>query len=254
MIALIVFLFGVGWGSFLNVLVLRLRAGEPLTGRSRCTSCFKQLRWYHNLPLVSFGALKGKCAYCFKPISWQYPLVEFASGLLWLAGYERYAAAALSGNWLPAAAFWLLVSILLVLFVFDVRWYIVPDEVTLPGIALAILLALLLGVPVATVLFTSAFGALFFLGQHFVSGGRWVGDGDIRFGALVGAMVGTLPLFGLTLLMAYVGGALVSVPLLIFKRKGWQSQLPFGAFLAPAGLVTLLWGQQLLGWYLSIVW
>lgn len=250
------FFFGLAVGSFLNVVVLRLRAGESLGGRSHCAKCLRQLRWYHNIPLVSFGALRGRCAYCFKPISWQYPAVELASGLLWLAGYLWFMppGAALPTDWLRVLMFAVFASLWLALFVYDVRWYELPDELTLPGIAIALAFNVALGRQLVPLVLASAVGAAFFGIQYAASRGRWVGDGDVRAGAMAGAMVGTLPMLGLTLLLAYVGGSLIGVTLLAFRRKGWKSQLPFGAFLAPATLITLLWGPPLWHWYLGLLW
>lgn len=259
MVAVLLFIFGVCVGSFINVVVLRLRGGESLTGRSRCLSCLRQLKWYHNLPLVSFGALRGRCAYCFKPISWQYPLVELASGLLWTFGYLWFVPATTillptPYSLLTVLMFGVFASLWLALFVYDVRWYELPDELTLPGIAVALAFNVVLGHQLAPLVLGTLVGAAFFGMQYLVSRGKWVGDGDIRAGALAGAMVGTVPMLGLTLLIAYVGGSVVGVTLLALRRKGWKSQLPFGAFLAPATLVTLLWGTALLHWYLGLLW
>ncbi len=243
-------LFGLCVGSFLNVLVLRLKVGERLTGRSRCPRCQKQLTWYHNIPLVSFVALRGQCAFCQKPISWQYPLVEVASGLLWLAAYLNFG----SGSLLDVFAFGIFASVLLTLFVFDVRWYVLPDEVTVPGIALALVLNLVRGYSWVELVLTSLTGAAFFFVQHAVSRGRWVGSGDIRLGALMGAMLGTFTGLGVALALAYVSGSLVGIGLIVAKRRRLSSQLPFGAFLAPATVMALLWGDKLWQWYLGLLW
>lgn len=248
---LAVFLIGLCVGSFLNVVALRLHAEKSITGRSCCPHCGKQLAWYHNLPLISFVVLRGRCAFCRAPVSWQYPLVELASGLLWLAGYQWAAS---GGSWIDILAFGVFVSFLLTLFVFDVRWYVLPDEVTLPGIALALVFNLARGVAWRELLLVTALGAAFFGLQYALSRGRWVGSGDIRLGALMGAMLGTYTGLGVALLVAYVGGSLVAVALVVLGRRGWKSQLPFGAFLAPATVVALLWGGELWAWYQSLLW
>lgn len=255
------FILGLCFGSFVNVLVLRLKRDESLLGRSRCLACLKQLHWYHNLPLVSFVALRGRCAYCRAPISWQYPMVELACGLLWLMGYLVFAQAApatCSPLSVPCplfnvVTFGLFASLLLALFVFDVRWYELPDELTLPGIALGLALNLARGYAPLELLAATAIGAAFFLAQYAVSRGKWVGSGDVRLGAMIGAMAGTYVGLTVTLLLAYVAGSLVGLVLVALRRKNLESQLPFGAFLAPAALVSLLWGQGLWQWYLGLL-
>lgn len=163
--------------------------------------------------------------------------------------YLRFSSA----GWLDIVAFGVFANILLVLFVFDFRWYILPDEITLTGIALALAFNLARGFWVGELVISTCVGALFFALQYILSRGRWVGSGDIRLGALVGAMVGTYIGLGVTLLVAYVAGSIVGLALIAFKRRSLKSQLPFGAFVAPAAIIALLGAEPIWAWYLGLL-
>ncbi len=257
MFSFFAFIFGLIVGSFLNVVILRLKNGERFNAaRSYCPHCRGQLAWYDNMPVVSFLALRGHCRYCRKPISWQYPLVELACGLLWLGAYLKFGAPALLAgtSFLPALTFGLFGSVLLTLFVFDFRWYILPDEVTLPGLGLALLFNILAGYDWHLLVVLAAVGSAWFWIQHAISRGRWVGAGDIRLGAMVGAMVGSWPGLLVAFMLTYLGGSLVGLGLLATGRKHWQSQLPLGTFMTVATVITLLWGLPLWQWYLGFLW
>ncbi|MFH1112196.1 MAG: prepilin peptidase [Patescibacteria group bacterium] len=270
------FLFGLILGSFFNVIILRLVREKNILGRSRCLDCGIQLKWYDNIPLLSFIFLKGKCRYCARPISWQYPLVELASGLLWLVGYLVIArsvsdeailtfgqgitspvfgwAAMTPEQWLAVMTFGIFSSILLILFVFDLRWYILPDIITIPAIVVALIINLMLGKDWLWLIISAVAGAVWFLLQYVLSRGKWVGSGDIRLGALIGAMLGSWQGLLIALFLAYLSGSVVAMVLVAIKKKGWKSQLPFGAFLTIATVITLLWGTQLWDWYLGLLW
>lgn len=242
-------------GSFLNVVILRTRAGKGLGGRSQCPGCKAMIRWFDNIPVLSFLWLRGKCRRCRKPISIQYPLVEATSALLFMA----VAAVRLgdgSGTTtelaLTVARDWCLSAILLVIFVYDVRWYEIPDRFSLSGIAIALAFNLILGFPWQGLAIGVAVGAGFFFIQYVVSRGRWIGSGDIRLGALMGALLGW-PLVIVALFIAYIGGSIIALALLAARRAQWQTALPFGAFLAPATWIALLWGHDLWQWYVGLL-
>lgn len=251
------FVFGLLWGSFLNVVILRLKAGQAITGRSQCPHCKRQLKWYENVPVVSFVVLGGKCRTCRQLISWQYPLVELVCGILWLVGALYWPTLASSGTlqlW-PAVVFGLFASILLTLFVFDARWYILPDEITVSGIVLALLLnGFVLGVGWWPMVVASALGTAWFGWQYAVSRGKWVGSGDIRLGALMGAMLGSWQSLLVALVLAYCLGSAAAVYLLVRKQKGWGSQFPFGTVLTISTCGSLLWGSAIWHWYMGLVW
>lgn len=241
-------LLGLAIGSFLNVVVLRLKSGEPLGGRSHCPGCGKLIAWYHNLPLVSFVALRGRCASCRQPISWQYPLVEFVCAALFvLAGYLTPL-----GDWLMLLTSLVFVSYGLALFVFDIKFQLLPDQLTLSGAAALLVLNLLRGVPLASLAVGALAAAGLFGVQYLMSRGRWIGAGDVRLGLFMGLGLGW-PQVAVAVVLAYWSGAIVGLTLVVWGRSSLKSHLPFGAFLVGASLVAWWWGDQLLGWYLRTI-
>jgi len=268
-------LFGLAIGSFLNVVIWRAKNGETILGRSRCPQCKKLIAWYDNIPLLSFILLKGRCRNCKSKISWQYPLVELATALLFLiAFYNKFGLSdvseAISYKLSAISLFrdWFLIAAMVVIFVIDLRWYLILDVISLPAAAIIFIFNLLVGDPThnlcrlenlwscnplswSGLLISAIIGGSFFLIQFLVSHGRWVGGGDIRLGFLMGLALGW-PQILIALMLAYFAGAIVGLGLMAIGKKQWGSMLPFGVFLAPATIATLFWGKEILHWYLNI--
>lgn len=250
------FIFGLAVGSFLNAWIWRLKHGQSvLKGRSRCPECGKTLKWVELIPLISFIRQKGRCLHCHKKISWQYPLVELVLGLLFLmATFLRL------GTDLPIDSrdllIWLrdlfLMTFLLGIFVFDLRYYLIPDQFTLPALVIVFIVNRFLGIPGDKLLLGVIVGFAFFAAQYAVSKGKWVGGGDIRLGALMGAIL-SWPLILVALFLAYFIGSIAALVLIVRGRKTLKSQLPFGTFLAASTIFTLYWGQSVLDWYLRML-
>lgn len=248
MMVLTLFVFGICLGSFINVLVIRLAAQERIDGRSHCRSCGRQLAWYHNIPLLSFLILRGKCAWCRQNISWQYITVELSTGLLFVLGaylMPQY-------DWLWLVTYLILIIYSVTLFVFDFRFKVLPDVITISGTIVIFLLNLARGLSWFNLLLAALLAAGFFALQYIISRGRWIGSGDIRLGALMGVSLGW-PGVAAALVISYWLGAVVGVMLILFKNYGAKSELPFGTMLTLATVVTFLWGEQLINWYLSVV-
>ncbi|MDO8582281.1 MAG: prepilin peptidase [bacterium] len=263
MSTLFVFIFGLAIGSFLNVLILRIPEGKSIRGRSQCVACQKTLHWFELIPLFSYIALRGKCRSCRVGISLQYPLVELATALLFLFVFVQHSVLYTAPSVVQVFVIrdWIFISILIVLFVQDLRFQILPDIITLPAIGIAVLFFFFSPafqdasskLPVTSYEFLAlAIGALFFLLQWLVSRGRWVGGGDIRLGALMGAIVGW-PNILLALFVAYISGAIVGGALLLFHRVTRKSQMAFGTFLAASTVFTMFWGDAIVQWYSKII-
>lgn len=256
--ALLLFAVGVCVGSFLNVLVFRTHEGEVLGGRSHCLACEKPIAWYDLIPVVSFFILRGRCRSCKGVISWQYPLVELAMGALFLFFYLRYATSTFLPDLANAQNLWLFLLrdlifsvFLVIIFVYDLRYVLILDRFTIPGMIVAAILNLWLGVPIWSLLAGGAALGGFFLVQYLVSRGTWVGDGDIRMGALMGLMLGFRD--GLVaLFLSYVIGAIFGLFLLAARKATPKTQIPFGTFLAVGTLTALLYGERIVDWYLSL--
>lgn len=270
-----IFLFGLAIGSFLNVVIWRAKNSETILGRSHCPHCQKQIAWYDNIPLLSFILLRGRCRNCGAKISWQYPAVELITSILFLYAFYRHFGWGdlqqilnLKFEILNLLKDWFLIAAMVVIFVIDLRWYLILDVISLPAAAIIFILNLLIGDPTynlcrlenlwscnplswSGLLISAIIGGSFFLLQFIVSRGRWIGGGDIRLGLLMGLALGW-PQILLALMLAYFAGSIVGLGLMAIGKKQWGSMLPFGVFLAPATIATLFWGKEILHWYLNI--
>lgn len=246
-----ILIFGLCVGSFLNVVIWRVYKGITLFGRSVCQTCGKIIVWYDNIPVISFFVLRGQCRKCKKGISWQYPLVEMSAGILFILAYIHSAGR--FSNFSSEGLFTFLrdivfISFLIVIFVQDLKWYVILDTITLPLGVLALFFNIALGYDWKGVVLGGIIGGGFFLTQFLISRGRWIGGGDIRLGAVMGLMLGWKLVLA-ALLAAYIAGAIVAVILLALGKKQWSSRIPFGTFLSLATVVMLLYGDVFLEGY-----
>ncbi len=244
MITFLVAILGLVVGSFLNAVIYRLHVGVSfMRGRSYCPHCKHNLVAMDLIPLVSFLLLRGRCRYCQKPISWQYPLVEAAMSVSFILLYWQFG--------LTSAFFVYLVyaCLLMLIFVFDLKYYLILDKVSIPAIVLAFILsALVLKISVVSLFFGALLGGGFFLLQFLVSRGRWIGGGDIRLGVLMGMMLGW-PHVLVALVSAYFLGSIIGVGLILTRRKKWHSQVPFGTFLTLATYAAFFIGPAVVDYY-----
>jgi len=240
------FIFGLVVGSFLNVVIARLPMERSIVHpRSACPDCGAAIRWYDNLPVVSWLSLRGRCRACHHPISRRYPTVELLTGILFaLAAW--HAATVLD---LVAAMVFL--AALVVISGIDLDHQIIPDIITLPGIVVGALLSLL-GSPKSwlDVLLGILVGGGPFVLIILLTAGRGMGGGDPKLGAMIGAFLGW-KLALLAILIGVWSGGAVAIALLATGRKGRKAAIPFGPFLALGGMISLLWGGRLLVWYLG---
>lgn len=255
-----IFIFGTIIGSFLNVVIIRLAAGRSfISGRSCCQQCGRVLGWGDLLPLISFAFLGGRCRYCREKISWQYFGVELATGLgfvlivWWRLLEQSMPLSEVISLWPVFLRDGLLFSFLIIIFVYDLRWEMILDKVAIPAIVIITALnLLLLGYSVSNVLLAGAVGGLFFWLQYVVSRGRWIGDGDIRMGVLMGVALGW-PNVIIALALAYIVGAVIAIALVVSGQKKMSATIPFGTFLATATFVAALYGNQLSTWYWHLI-
>jgi leader peptidase (prepilin peptidase)/N-methyltransferase len=229
---LLAFVFGTIFGSFGNVLILRLPIGKTMGGRSACPHCNHTLHFIDLVPIVGFLLRRGKCAYCRAPISWQYPLVELISGLLWVLA-AHIAHFAIIPSILLAFCFWLL----LIISVIDWKIQGIPDVLSFPFIVFSIAFGLWTQTidPISI-----AIGAAFLSTQWLLSGGTWIGAGDIILIIGIGALIGQWPLMIVCMFAAYIIGAIIAVILLATKVKSRRDALAFGPFLA-IGTIGTMW-------------
>ncbi len=228
--------FGVFFGSFLNVVVDRTHASESWwTGRSICPDCRKILSWKELIPIFSFLVQRGKCKSCGKKISYQYPLVEIATGLITFLIFSHFGL-----NW-EAVLIWFLGMLLLGNFLSDLFYMELPDEFSIPSIVIALLHSIFFQhLSFSSILYGILFGSVFFIAQYVITKGKGIGSGDIRIGIIMGALLGW-PLVLFSIMSAYIGGSLISILLLATKKLNMKSALPLGVFLIPALVVTFVY-------------
>jgi leader peptidase (prepilin peptidase)/N-methyltransferase len=253
---ILVFIFGLIVGSFLNSVIYRLQKSQDIKSlfkeRSYCPNCKKTLSFLDLIPLASFIFLYGKCRYCKKPISLQYPLVEISTALLFLLVYLQFGI-----SW--EALIWaVLIAILVVVFTYDLLHLEMPVILICTGIVLAVVLIFIK-------IYSSIsgfdwqqglnyfYGALVlgsFLGLLvLISWEKWMGVGDIWMGLLVGLLLGLNQAL-VALFIAFISGALISLILIVIKKKSIKDKIPFAPFLIIGLLIALIWGQDIINWYL----
>lgn len=250
LILFFVFIFGLIIGSFLNALIWRMKAKKSILERSCCPKCKHILGVKDLIPLFSFFWQKGRCRYCQKKISWQYPLVEFFTGILFCFVFlKNFGIDSLSINSIILFRDLFFVSILMIIFVYDLKYGYILDKVTIPAMFVGLILNLILGISWQNLFLATGIGGGFFLAQFLISKGRWIGGGDIRMGALMGLFLGW-PQILVALFFSYILGAIIGVGLIFLKKKKWKSEIPFGVFLAIGSIISLFFGTQILAGYL----
>ena len=251
-----VFVLGLIVGSFLNCVIYRLEQGSSfLKGRSFCPLCKHTLSWRDLIPVLSFLMLKGKCRYCHQKISWQYPLVELATGLLFLFIVQTQ----LTWNMEQLTIFdvlyfcYLLIIIcfLIIIFVYDFKHYLIPDKVIYPAILISGIWLVYERQGMINTAYAAFGAALFFLIIVLISRGKWMGVGDIKLAFLMGLFLGW-PAILVALLSAFYLGALVGICLIMSGRKSLRSEVPFGPFLVTGTFLAMFFGEKLVDWYLAL--
>jgi len=244
------FILGTCIGSFLNVCIYRIPVGESIISPpSRCPGCGAGIRWYQNIPIVSWIVLRGKCATCKTGISIRYPLVEALTGGLFLLVFHTFGI-----SW-PTLVFWVFMAMLVVITFIDLDHQIIPDVISLPGIVIGFACSFLL----PWITWTDSLygillggGSLFLVaaGYELLTRKEGMGGGDVKFLAMLGAFLGwkaILPVIFISSLL----GTMVGVPLMLIKGADRKLAIPFGPFLAVGAVIWLFWGGMLLSWYLG---
>ncbi|MEW6320919.1 MAG: prepilin peptidase [Acidobacteriota bacterium] len=240
---------GLSIGSFLNVVIHRLPRGQSLVRPgSRCPGCGRSLRWYDNVPVVSFLVLAGRCRQCGARISWRYPAVEIVTALLFVAVVLLTPPGPL------LAARLVLSAALVALFAIDLEHQILPNAITLPGIGIGFAFSLL-GPPgwQSSLIGIVAGGAIpYGIAAAYLAlrGQEGLGMGDVKMLAMLGAFLGWQAML-LTLVLASFTGAVVGVALMATRGRGLQYALPFGTFLAVGAVAAMLAGEPVIAWYLG---
>ncbi len=246
------FILGAIIGSFLNVCIYRIPAGKSIVSPpSSCPHCGHRIRWYQNVPILSYVLLGAKCASCRARISLRYPAIEALTGLLFVLTLYYF------GFSVATPIYWLFVSALTVIAFIDLDHKIIPDVISLPGIVIGFICSF----PIPWVSWVdSLLGIL--LGGGILLAIAWLyelltkregmGGGDIKLLGMLGAFLGWKAILPVVF-MSSLAGTLIGVPLMLLQRGNTRLAIPFGPFLAFAGIVYLFWGPFLLHWYLTLL-
>ena len=235
--------FGAVLGSFLNVCVYRIPAGQSIVHpRSRCPSCKQPIAWRDNIPIVSWLVLRGRCRWCLKPISVQYPLVEAIVALVWAVSVLLWGPSAKA---VTTGAF---ATILLGIGLVNTRTNLIPDEFTLGGLVVGLALSLTggqQGFVNALIGAAAGFALLSVIDRiaGFVFKDEGIGGSSAKMMAMVGSFVGWRGV--LLTIIATVIGSVLFVPLSLKKKR----LLPFGVFLAVGAAVAFVFGDAIIAWY-----
>jgi leader peptidase (prepilin peptidase)/N-methyltransferase len=243
--------FGAMIGSFLNVCIHRLPKGESIVSPgSHCPQCNAPIRFYDNIPLLSYVLLGGRCRRCKTPISIQYPAVETITAL---SSFYLFVTFGVS---LSFVYYFLFVAALIVMTVIDLYYQIIPDVISYPGIVVGLLGAAV----IPRITFFESFigiilggGSLFLVAMVY----QWLfkregmGGGDVKLLAMIGAFLGWKAVI-LTILLSSFIGSIIGVVVMLIKGKDFKYAIPFGPFLSVGAVISLLWGERLISWYLYI--
>jgi prepilin signal peptidase PulO-like enzyme (type II secretory pathway) len=288
MIIAALIVIGLCMGSFVNALTWRIHEQAQETekkkpnakylkqlsiskGRSMCSNCHHELGVLDLIPVLSWLALRGKCRYCGKRIP-DSPIVEVGSAALFVTSYIFWPSSLLrASRYCPAPALfhgtlwqdnllfglWLVLLVgLLALLVYDIRWMLLPNRLVYPLSVVAALMAAIVidnaanhSTAALNVLFAVLVGGGIFYVLFQLSGGKWIGGGDVKLGWLLGLVVATPERSLLLIFLAAIGGSIVSVPLLASGKLKKTSTIPFGPFLIVAAVIVQLFGASILHWY-----
>lgn len=274
---------GLAMGSFAGATVWRLRATElkqskragekvdskeyemlsPLTktsvvsDRSRCLHCERTLRWYDLIPLVSWLSTGGKCRYCKKFIGWFEPAIEVGMALLFVLSYAFWPQSLMLTHEIIMLGLWLIACVLLViLFAYDLKWFLLPNYVVFPLVGVGALMALIglftaPSAPEAILSLAISVGILsgLYLLLWLVSKGAWIGFGDVKLGLALALLLGQWQLAFLALFLANIIGCLIVLPGMLSGKITRKTRVPFGPLLIAGAIITMLFGYTIINWY-----
>lgn len=249
---IMIFFFGLCIGSFMNVCIFRLPSSKSIVHPgSMCPHCGNMIKFYDNIPILSYLWLKRKCRNCHAPIPFRYPLVELLGGFFALGAYLKY------GVTLEGLIYYAFIAALLVITFIDLDHQIIPDRITLPGIPLFFIATFALpniGYQDSIIGFLAGGGSLFAVawGYHLLTKREGMGGGDIKLLAMIGTLIGWQGVL-FTIFVASAAGTLAGVLSMIGKPKNGKLKIPFGPFLSIGAITYIFYGPALIYWYLNLL-
>ena len=252
-IVIYIFLFGMCIGSFMNVCIYRLPLEKSIAdpARSVCPSCGNMIKYYDNIPVLSYLWLKGRCRHCSEPISLRYPLVEALTGLAAASVFFAF------GLTLEGLIYFVFIAALLVITFIDIDHKIIPNVISIPGIPIGLIASLALP---AVTFKESALGLLVGGGSllivawvyHLLTRKEGMGGGDIKLLAMIGTIVGWKGVL-FTIFVSSAVGSLVGLTVMLAKGKNMKFAVPFGPFLAIGAVTYIFFGQRIIYWYFQMM-
>lgn len=253
------FLLGLALGSFLNVCIYRIPLNKSIVNPpSSCPQCGQRIKFYDNIPILSFIILLGTCRHCHRPITILYPLVELIAGLLSLALFVKF-----SPDYQQYLLFLIFSSALIIISFIDLRLQIIPDIISIPGIIVGMAVSIFFSY-ITTYHITwydsligiiGGGGILYIVAVVFktITGKEGMGGGDIKLLAMIGAWMGwrALPFI---IIISSLTGVIIGGGSLLFTRQEIRAKIPFGPFLALGTLVYLFFGPELVSWYFDLIY
>jgi len=249
LINILSFIIGASFGSFVNVLVDRLKIDQNeknilnLSQSSHCMSCQKRIAWYDLIPVISYFWLTGRCRSCGKVIPARILIVEIVTGLLGLAVVNYF------GVDFGSLVLFLVAMVMVAMFVYDLKYQLIPNYFIYAGLVLAVVYNLhllnLVRLEIDSLIFALLVGSGFFYILHLISSGKWMGFGDVKLMLVIGLILGW-PLIMVQLYISFIVGGIVGLGLLIFGKQRLKSKLAFGPFLIAGYFISLFWGEQLI--------
>jgi leader peptidase (prepilin peptidase)/N-methyltransferase len=241
---------GLAVGSFLNVCIHRVPRGASVASPpSRCPGCGYALRWYDNVPVLSYALLRGRCRKCRVPISIRYPIVELVTMGVFLLHWWIFGWTALMTVRLVFAC------ALIVLFAIDLEHHLLPNVITLPGIVVGLVVSTVVPPGVRDALLGTLLGGgvLWLIGEAYYrySGREGMGGGDVKMLAMVGAFLGW-KLVLVTLVLSSVAGSVIGLIVIAMRRGDMKYALPYGTFLALGALAASIVGDEIVAWYVGL--
>ena len=237
----------------MNVCIYRLPLAKSIADppRSVCPKCNNVIKFYDNIPVLSYLWLKARCRYCNTPISFRYPLVEALAGLAALSVVLAF------GLTLQSLVYFIFIATLLTITFIDIDHKIIPNVITIPGIPIGLLLAL--GLPAVTWIdsllgLLAGGGSLFLVawGYSLLTGKEGMGGGDIKLLAMIGTIVGWQGVF-FTIFMASACGMVIGGSVMLVKGKNMKFAIPFGPFLSIGAITYIFFGQEIIYWYINLL-
>lgn len=251
LLLLLIFIFGVCIGSFLNVCIYRIPESKSIISPgSMCPGCNNPIKFYDNIPVLSFLILRAKCRNCNAPISLRYPVVEILTGLFALSVFIKF------GSSIEAPIYFIFITTLLVITFIDIDHRIIPDLISLPGIILFFIASLIIptiSIRDSLIGILVGGGILYVTAELYlrITGKEGMGGGDVKLLAMIGALIGWQGVL-FTIFASSLIGTIIGTIMMLIQGKNLKLAIPFGPFLSIGAVVYVFFGNEIINWYFSL--